>query len=483
MLLTDVQNAFRVFDLPITANESVVNTRYRKLALSIHPDKNKDPQAEEQFKNLQKAKAEVTKYYRGPGIARSLAFDDEMVQRISQSITHIFIRQLGIENPSSLADQKQLLEDKQHKLQDFVNKELTGLTEQFEKAYLTLQDEYKPVMEEIAKCEDDYHSFVSKASETKRNIEKFFSNELQRSQAAIQEMNERLDPSSSDFFTINPIAYVNFKQIYQEKIDQIDQELEKITLIYENQKKTYDEQYAAFISAKAELKNRKAIVIQSVIGFYDKTYDQLKTEENREKNEHPQRPSTGNSQAESSQQIDLKKEEVIAAFKKKFLNGKTNESNDFLWSEELELDDHARSSKYMTIFFCLLCVSMIGIFAKYLRKSVKNDAQKINSDIFVESQHFFDTISKTQILPHNVTVKIHQLPKLMSQHKHKSEINYLLIMGIISVIGACLSFYSKRQKGEMISLFAIGILSLIAERIRCYLKKDQVALPSETSFQ
>ena len=51
---------YEILGIPRTATEDEIKKAYRKLALRLHPDKNKAPQAEEAFKQLSKACACLT---------------------------------------------------------------------------------------------------------------------------------------------------------------------------------------------------------------------------------------------------------------------------------------------------------------------------------------------------------------------------------------------------------------------------------------
>ena len=50
-----VKDYYEVLGLARTADQSQIKQAYRKLALKYHPDKNKDPGAEEKFKQIGEA--------------------------------------------------------------------------------------------------------------------------------------------------------------------------------------------------------------------------------------------------------------------------------------------------------------------------------------------------------------------------------------------------------------------------------------------
>lgn len=55
MIKMTATDAFSVLGLPINADEREIKREYKKLALATHPDKNKAPDAEDQFKRVKEA--------------------------------------------------------------------------------------------------------------------------------------------------------------------------------------------------------------------------------------------------------------------------------------------------------------------------------------------------------------------------------------------------------------------------------------------
>ena len=50
---------YDVLNVPRDASKDDIKNAYRKLALQYHPDRNKSPEAEEKFKQLQEAYEEI----------------------------------------------------------------------------------------------------------------------------------------------------------------------------------------------------------------------------------------------------------------------------------------------------------------------------------------------------------------------------------------------------------------------------------------